>query len=79
MPSKRVKIIQRIDWKKLDFHDDIYDIALMIKKDIRDGIASRKDINDKPFVPLAPSTVASKGHDRVLWDTKVMQNLPPIV
>ena len=78
MPSK-IRYIRRINWKKLDLHDDINEIALMIRKDIRDGIASRKDINDKSFVPLASSTIASKGHDRVLWDTETMQNLPPIV
>jgi len=75
--SSRLKIVKRIDWKKLEIHDDINEISRMIVKDIRDGIMSRKDINNKPFEPLADSTIKAKGNSRVLWDTGLMQRLPP--
>ena len=77
MPSKRLKIIKRIDWKKLNIHDDINEISLMIVKDIRDGIMRSMDINDKGFAPLSPITIKLKGNDRMLYDTGLMQELPP--
>ena len=58
MPS-RVKVIKNISWK-LELHNEVNAVAGMIVKDIRDGIASKKDINDSSFAPLKPSTVKQK-------------------
>ena len=58
MPS-RVKVIKNISWK-LELHNEVNAVTGMIVKDIRDGIASKKDINDSSFAPLKPSTVKQK-------------------
>ena len=58
MPQ-RVKVIRNISWK-LELHNEVNAVAGMIVKDIRDGIASKKDINDSSFAPLKPSTVRQK-------------------
>ena len=57
--SQRVKVIRNISWK-LELHNEVNAVAGMIVKDIRDGIASKKDINDSSFAPLKPSTVKQK-------------------
>ena len=57
--SQRVKVIRNISWK-LELHNEVNAVAGMIVKDIRDGIASKKDINDSAFAPLKPSTVRQK-------------------
>lgn len=52
----------------------------VIKKDITDGLAIGRDIHNKPFRPLKPSTIYSKHYrnspypERVLWDKGIMQN-----
>ena len=48
--SQRVKVIRNISWK-LELHNEVNAVAGMIVKDIRDGIASKKDINDSSFAP----------------------------
>ena len=61
MPQ-RVKVIRNISWK-LELHNEVNAVAGMIVKDIRDGIASKKDINDNSyssFAPLRASTVRQK-------------------
>ena len=57
--SQRVKIIKNISWK-LDLHKEVNVVASMLVKDIRDGIASKKDINNRAFAPLKPSTAKQK-------------------
>mgnify|MGYP003648330127 CR=1 FL=1 len=58
MPS-RVKVIRNISWK-LELHREVNAVAGMIVKDIRDGIASKKDINNSSFARLKASTVKQK-------------------
>ena len=75
MPSKRLKIIKRIDWKKLNVHDDINEIARMIVVDIGEGIKKGLDINNSPFEPLKSSTIASKGNSKILVDKDIMRKI----
>ena len=57
--SQRVKVIRNISWK-LELHNEVNAVAGMIVKDIRDGIASKKDINNSAFAALKPSTIKQK-------------------
>ena len=67
----------------------INDAIGIIKKDITDGIKKGIDINNRPFVPLKPATIARKRKkrtvgnkklkaseypSRALWDQGIMQN-----
>jgi hypothetical protein len=78
--SQRVKIIKNISWK-LDLHKEVNVVASMLVKDIRDGIATKKDIDDRDFKKLKPSTVRQKkrkGYSRPstpLWGTGMMKEV----
>ena len=58
--SPKLKIIKKINWNKLELHNEVNAFAGMIVKDIRDGIAEKQDINGKSFQRLRLSTVKQK-------------------
>ena len=57
--AQRVKIIRNISWN-LELHNEVNIVASMLVKDIRDGIASKKDIDGNSFKPLKASTIRQK-------------------
>ena len=75
MPSKKLKVIKRIDWDKLQIHNEINIIADMVKSDIEAGVNTGIDINNSPFQELSPNTIAAKGHRKPLIDTGLMKKV----
>ena len=57
--------------KNLRMHEVINDIADIIVGDIKNGISTLSaDINDLPFAPLRPSTIASKQESGAIHPSK---------
>lgn len=70
-----IKHTKRINFDKLELHNEVNIVGDIIVLDIKNGIKNKKDIKNAPFTPLATSTIKRKGNDKILDDTGQMKKV----